>query len=325
MVWKYGLLSQSMRFSFLLALILSITLAGVQWYQTTKYICPVPIEYRLGEIGESFAITPSEATAAINEAAALWEEAADQDLFVYAEDADFTINFIFDERQAVADAQTADRDRLDNIAEQNELFRTQIAQLQNTYESKQAAFVAERDAYDAELQIYNDRVRQVNDRGGANSEVFAELEATRVQLERTSNRLQQEAASLNELAEQLNKLSSEGNRLIDTYNEEVEQYNLEYGEAHEFTQGDYQGGEINVYKFSDNNELVSVLAHEFGHALGIDHIEDQDALMYYLLDDELFKAPTLAASDVLAYQAVCENQGVAGSIRSLIRQFISYL
>jgi hypothetical protein len=312
-----------MRFSFILALVLSVSLAGVQWYQTTKYICPTPIEYRLGTIGESFVISPNEAKAAIAEAADLWENKVGEDLFIYTQDADFTINFIFDERQEVANAQTTDRDRLDNIAQQNDAFRTQIAELQNTYEANQATFAAKRDAYDVDLRAYNDRVRQVNDRGGAGRDAFAALEEERVSLERISNSLQQEATGLNDLAQQLNNLSSEGNRLIDTYNQEVQAYNREYGEAHEFTQGDYQGGEINVYKFSDNNELVAVLAHEFGHALGINHIEEPGALMYYLLDDELFDAPTLAASDVAAYQAVCADQGIAGSIRGIIRQLIS--
>jgi len=320
---KCGLLSQSMRFSFILALVLSVSLAGVQWYQTTKYICPTPIEYRLGEIGESFSVSPNEAKAAISEAADLWENKVGEDLFIYTEDADFTINFIFDERQEVANAQTTDRDRLDNIAQQNDVFRTQIAELQNTYEVNQATFAAKRDAYDVDLLAYNDRVRQVNDRGGAGRDAFAALEEERVSLERISTSLQQEATGLNDLAQQLNNLSNEGNRLIDTYNQEVQAYNREYGEAHEFTQGDYQGGEINVYKFSDNNELVAVLAHEFGHALGINHIEEPGALMYYLLDDELFDAPTLAAADVSAYQAVCADQGIAGSIRGIIRQLIS--
>ena len=163
----------------------------------------------------------------------------------------------------------------------------------------------------------------MNDRGGARPEVFEQLEEERLRLEQISSALRTEAEALNTLAQQLNQLSTEGNRLIDTYNQEVQAYNEEYGQSHEFTQGDYQGGEINVYKFSNSNELQSVLAHEFGHALGIDHIEQPDALMYYLLDDELLQAPTLAASDIAAYNAVCTNQGMAGSIRSIIRQLIS--
>ena len=314
-----------MRFYYLLALILTIGLAGTQWYQTTKYICPIPIEYRLGIVDPSFGLEAAEARASIAEAAQLWEAALDSELFTYNDEADFTINFVFDERQEVADAQTADQERLDEIAVTNESFRLQIAQLQTTYEVQESEFVLERNEYDAELQIYNDRVRQVNDRGGAASEIYDELEAERVRLENISTGLRTQGESLNGLAEQLNQLSTEGNRLIDTYNQEVLAYNAQYGESHEFTQGDYQGGEINVYKFSDNNELVSVLAHEFGHALGISHVEEPEALMYYLLDDELLDAPTLAASDIAAYQAVCENQGIAGTIRGVVRQLISLI
>jgi len=313
-----------MRFSFILALVLSLSLAGAQWYQTTKFICPTPIEYRLGVIDDSFGLTPPEALASIAEAAALWEDVSDRDLFVFAEDADFTINFIFDERQAGADAQSIARDRLDNIAAMNDTFRAQIAELQATYESQVSEFKSDRSDYDGQLQSYNDRVRQVNDRGGAASGVFAELESERVRLDRISGTLRGQADSLSALAEQLNDLSTEGNRLIETYNQEVLVYNQEYGEAHEFTQGDYQGGEINVYKFSDNNELVTVLAHEFGHALGIDHVEEAGALMYYLLDDELTDAPALAAVDIAAFQVACEQQGWGGSIRSVMRQLISY-
>jgi len=319
LVVKYGLLSLSMRFSFILALTVVLSLAGVQWYQTTQYICPVPISYRLGVIDESFVISESKAKQYIEEAATVWEGIADQDLFIYNEQADFTINFVFDERQANADAQITDRDRLDGIATQNEAFRTQIAGVQSTYEARQATFNANRESYDGRLQAYNNQVRQANDRGGATPVVFAELESERVTLAAESEDLRIEADALNDLAQQLNELSVEGNRLIETYNEEVRTYNLIYGEAHEFTQGDYRGGEINIYKFSNEFELVTVLAHEFGHALGIDHIEEPGSLMYYLLDDELDQIPTLSAGDIAAYQLVCTDQGFGARVRGFIR------
>ena len=308
-----------MRFTYLFALILTLSLVGVQWYQTTQYICPVPINYRLGVIDDSFAITAVEAKQYIEAAAAVWEDVSDQDLFVYNEAADFTINFVFDERQAMADAQSSDRDRLDSIAAQNDSFRAQIADIQSDYEARQLTFDANRDIYDAELQSYNDQVRQANDRGGATPAAFAELESQRVSLAAESEALQVEAAALNVLAQQLNELSANGNRLIETYNQEVRDYNLAYGETHEFTQGDYQGGEINIYKFSNQSELVSVLAHEFGHSLGIAHVEEPGSLMYYLLEDELDQVPNLSNTDIAAYQAVCTDQGVGATIRGFIR------
>jgi hypothetical protein len=312
-----------MRFSYLLALTITLSLAGVQWYQSTRYICPVPINYRLGIIDDSFSITQAEAKQYIEQAAQVWEDVADQDLFIYNDDADFTINFVFDERQETANAQTADRERLDGIAAQNDQFRTQIADLQTTYQDRNVQFETTKINYDERLESYNDAVRQANDRGGATPAAFAVLEEERVELEGESNQLRVASNALNSLASQLNELSSEGNRLIETYNQEVRGYNDLYGEAHEFTQGDYRGGEINIYKFSDQFELVSVLAHEFGHALGIDHVEEPGALMYYLLDDELDQIPTLSESDIAAYQRECSDQGFGARVRVLIRETLA--
>jgi hypothetical protein len=312
-----------MRFSYLLALTITLSLAGVQWYQSTRYICPVPINYRLGIIDDSFSITQAEAKQYIEQAAQVWEDVADQDLFVYNDDADFTINFVFDERQETANAQTADRDRLDGIAVQNDQFRAQIADLQTAYQDRNVQFETTKANYDDRLESYNDAVRQANDRGGATPAAFAVLEEERVVLEGESNQLRVASNALNSLASQLNELSSEGNRLIETYNSEVRGYNDLYGEAHEFTQGDYRGGEINIYKFSDQFELVSVLAHEFGHALGIDHVEEPGALMYYLLDDELDQIPTLSESDIAAYQRECSDQGFGARVRVLIREILA--
>jgi hypothetical protein len=312
-----------MRFSYLLALTITLSLAGAQWYQSTRYICPVPINYRLGIIDDSFSITQADAKQYIEQAAQVWEDVADQDLFIYNDDADFTINFVFDERQETANAQTADRDRLDGIAVQNDQFRAQIADLQSAYQDRNVQFETTKANYDERLESYNDAVRQANDRGGATPAAFAVLEEERVVLEEQSNQLRVASNALNSLASQLNELSSEGNRLIETYNSEVRGYNELYGEAHEFTQGDYRGGEINIYKFSDQFELVSVLAHEFGHALGIDHVEEPGALMYYLLDDELDQVPTLSESDIAAYQRECSDQGFGARVRVLIREILA--
>jgi hypothetical protein len=148
--------------------------------------------------------------------------------------------------------------------------------------------------------------------------VFAELqreaEVLGTQLKNLSNREE----SLNLLAQQINQLGTSANENIASYNAEVQEYNDIFGNRETFTQGDFERERINVYKFSTTEELVRVIAHEFGHALGIGHVDGEDSIMYYLLTDRDFKSPSVA--DMNAVQAVCgDSTTLAQKVRHLIR------
>jgi DNA repair exonuclease SbcCD ATPase subunit len=230
---------------------------------------------------------------------------------------------VFDDRQASADAQMSDQERLDQVSSQNEEISTTIIQLQTTYETMQATFADRKESYDQSLAAYNDQVRQVNDRGGATESEFATLTQTQQTLERESQTLRRLADELNDVATQLNELSTESNRLVQTYNQQVEAYNYQYGGGEKFTQGDYTGKEIHIYKFSDQTELVTVLAHEFGHALGIGHVDGSGSLMYYLLAEAEDQIPALSPSDLEAYNITCQTDSWDFKLRSIIRSIIS--
>jgi hypothetical protein len=52
-----------------------------------------------------------------------------------------------------------------------------------------------------------------------------------------------------------------------------------YEKDEAYTQGDYTGNSINIYNFDDRDELVTLLAHEFGHALEVPDNQDPDSIM----------------------------------------------
>jgi hypothetical protein len=312
-----------MKTSHILIGLFALSVPATIWYTQTAYECPVPLSYRLGDIDPSFSLSTEEALADIEAATQIWEQSAGRDLFVYDESADFTINFVFDERQETLNLEQIERQELDETRDQNEGLMEQVQSLQTQYDKLTQVYKSDVAQYEADLSEYNADVSTYNDRGGAPPDTFSELEAERKRLGKESESLSDTASQLNTLASEINRLSERGNQLISQYNKEVNQYNQTFGFSREFTQGDYQGDKINIYTFSDKDELISVLAHEFGHALGIDHVETNDSLMYYLVN-ETDPVTNLSADDTLAFLATCGSEETVGQkIRHTIRTLLN--
>jgi predicted Zn-dependent protease len=59
---------------------------------------------------------------------------------------------------------------------------------------------------------------------------------------------------------------------------------------------------IDIFEFSSRSKLVRVLAHEFGHAIGIEHVVDPKAIMYRLNEAN---SETLTQDDIAALKEKC--------------------
>ena len=311
-----------MRFPFLVVLVLTLAGAGTFWYKSTAAICPAPLTYRVGQIDSHFDLDTEAAKQHLAKAEGVWEESAGRELFIYDEKSTFVVDFIFDERQAEADIETTEQKTLDTKKSENDGLVKTIEGLQKEYDSLSESYKKKVSSYEARLTSYNDRVNSYNDQGGAPGDVFSELERERVSLNSESTQLSKKADELTGLANKINELSERGNELVGQYNEEVVEYNKKFGYAREFTQGDYQGERINVYKFSDDAELLAVLTHEFGHALGLEHVEGESSVMYYLLKNTT-DAPTLSKEDKDAFVAQCgSGEEWPHRIRAIIRTLL---
>ncbi|MEL6803690.1 MAG: matrixin family metalloprotease, partial [Bacteroidota bacterium] len=105
------------------------------------------------------------------------------------------------------------------------------------------------------------------------------------------------------------------------YNEDVGRYNQTFGHREGFTQGDYRGDQINIYNFSAINELTLVMTHELGHALWLDHVDDEQAVMYYLMGEQSLETIALTESDLAHFDAVCTQNSVNDQIRQWFSGF----
>lgn len=308
-----------MRPLFTIVLIASLAASGCYFLYFYQPVCDTPFTYRLGEFDVRFNISREEAKEALLKAEAVWEEPIGRNLFTYDESSNFPVNFIFDDRQERTLSEEAQRAALDAKEAASAKINAAYTELTKKYEELEADYKTKVSAYEKKLDAFNATVNKYNQNGGAPAAEFEKLEATKKSLEREENKIDTEAKGLAGMVDEINTISDQGNRIINQYNQSVKTYNKNFSHGGEFTQGDYQGKSITIYKFSDMPELTTVLAHEFGHALGIAHVEGSSSIMYYLLEEQSADLQT-TPEDLVAFEAVCtKTKGLMGFIDQFIK------
>lgn len=288
---------------FFIALFVMVVCAGGYWFTATT-TCPIPLSYRLGSYDERFLLTPDAVRETLVQVEGAWEAALGRDVFRYDPEARFVVDFVFDERQRRALSAEAVRSDLDAQAKATEKARQELAALSAQYDSQRVAYEAAVREYEDRLQRHNQAVERSNAAGGATGQALAALERSRAELTAEAAMLERKAAALEQVIEDINAKGEAGNALASAYNRAVDAYNERYAEAGAFTQGEYQGNRIVIYKYTDAQKLAQVLGHEFGHALGVGHVEDPGAIMYYLLEQQP-DSLTITPADRAAAEAVC--------------------
>ena len=285
-------------------LIVAVLFGTGYWYFEANAVCDVPIAYRIGSIDPRFNLTREEVQAAISTAESLWEDATGRNLFTFDETAKLSINFVFDDRQAEANAEHRLREELENKEGLSDRVREEYVELLDQYEGLKNLYEIRSDQYSERLLAHNNEVARWNDAGGAPQDIYQNLTARQQELATEQKELNNIAHQLNQLVQQMNAIGAEGNSLISEYNQTVEKYNERFEEAREFTQGDYQGDVINIYQFDSPEELDIVLAHEFGHALSLDHVEGEESVMYHFMEAQTLEEG-ITPFDLSEFENVC--------------------
>jgi len=305
-----------MRSSLIIILFVTILFGGGYFYYIAQAICPAPLEYSIGEIDESFNLTQDDVRLALSDAEDVWENLVGQNLFIYNPDALFTVNFIYDERQAIADAEGDFKEKLDKTVSVSDAINEKYAQLVAHYNELQIVYSNQVKTYDRNLAAYNKQVTQYNNEGGVPEKLYGALQERKVDLDTQHERLNALSDNLNELVREINEIGEQGNVLVETYNKGVKEYNHTFGESREFTQGTYSSeGRIDIYTYEDITELSLVLAHELGHALSLDHVANEESIMYFLIGEQSRDLePT--AEDHDEFIRVCSTQTLWDTIQT---------
>ncbi len=289
--------------NFLLILVI-IGSASYSGYLVLRSPCATPLAYSIGSLDTRFDISESEVISALAEAEKIWEEAVGKDLLVFSPSG-FPVNFIYDERQAIADKNAAIEDKIDATEMTAEQVKFQFENLKFRYENVSREYDAMVETYKASLDSYNSKVSAWNAQGGASHDDYAQMMRDKKCLDASQKVLELKRLEVNRLASEVNQLVGKYNALVNNINSNIDVINE--SADREFEQGEYvqEGFEkaINIYEFEKRSDLVRVLVHEFGHALGVDHNENPESIMYHLNEGE---GLTLSVEDIRDLKIVCE-------------------
>lgn len=262
--------------------------------------CKEALTYEVSVFDERFGIARVELEDALADAAALLNDAAGTTVVEAGTDAKVQVVLSYGNEQAAAELGEnidAEQSAYDAKRTQVEGLRTRFLRAKRAYEANLAAFERRADAYEKEVEYWNGQ-------GGAPPAEYAKLQQEGNYLQAEQEKLEEDAREVNLLAEGINKAVEDLNALAGNLNAKVDVYNQEAGE--DFDQGRYveENGSrtIYLYEFTDGIELRRVLAHELGHALGMEHVENPESVLYsYNLGEEF----VFTAEDVAELKRAC--------------------
>ncbi|HYC79465.1 MAG TPA: matrixin family metalloprotease [Candidatus Binatia bacterium] len=284
-----------------------VALSGLAYYVYAYQLmaCSQTLSYDIGNIDPRFGITEEDFVKLAQDTELVWETPFAKEFFRYDPNAKFKVNLVFDDRQQRTIDEKNSRSEIDS---QNEAYRQKVSNYELLLSEQQAAnesYDAAMAAYEARLAKYNEQVDYWNENGGAPSREYTALQREKASLQQEARRLENQRSALNAKVTQLNALAAEINVTAKNLNYNVDAYNGKFGTSREFDQGSYTGDAINIYQFNTNEDLKLVLAHEFGHALGLDHIDEPEAIMYYLMDEQNIENLALSEADMNTLKSNC--------------------
>ncbi len=272
--------------------------------------CLLLLNWSVGYIDPQFQVSEDDVIHSMNRVVNLWATAVDSLNSRQLEEGGVTVQLVYDDRQERSRTELQLRETLQSKRALIDQLKEQHNARMREYVEQSAEYLQLETVYTGRVDRLNDWILEINEAGGFSEPEWDQLRAARSNLQEMLQIKDDKRDELNTLVDKLNDLTISLNQIIHDRNMLVADYNSEFSTGDRFVSGTYErrGGQsmITVYQFMTLHELELVLAHEFGHALGIDHVSNPQSVMFELMADQsYFTQIELTEEDKAAARALC--------------------
>lgn len=273
--------------------------------------CQQPLTYRIGTIDSRFDITEQEVKQVMQSVESLWATALDRQLLQYQEDGDVAIHLVYSDEQKFTEQEKAFSERIKTKEGRIAVMRDDYQKMKRNFERLERDFQQTLTKFNNRASTFNGLVDQWEGRETP-QKVLNRIQKMRQEIKQLKSKLDQKRENLELLRDKTNRKSQEINSLVDQMNRMVATYNQRYSVAKKFNQGRYirhgENERINIFQFANKAQLMTVLAHEAGHAMGLDHVSNPKSVMHAIMQQQNIFDLSLSEEDIAALRNRCQKQ-----------------
>lgn len=266
--------------------------------------CRAPVAWRIGVVDREFGIAPQKLHRMARAAALRWNHVIGRVVFIDRPNARFTINLRYGLSQETAEtikdlhADAAHRKAMlddmtsvmDKLVHQHNIDSARYSAKVDAFNRNAERFVAR-----SKQHLSNRARRQLRDEHDVLDKHQTALNEDKKRLDGTRSQIETLRYEIKTRVMRHNNTVTAANRTLNSLPDDARKIGV--------THINGPRSKIDLLQYYDDDKLYATLLHEFGHALGLEHISDPRAIMYSTQHAKTAK--DLTANDIKALRKLC--------------------